>query len=237
MWRVDCHVHTEYSSDGIVPVKRIAGICKKKGLHCIAVTDHNTIEGALKLKEIVKDKLIVIVGEEIRTTAGEITGLFLQKRIPPELSVEETIHEIRRQNGLICVPHPFCRFRKSKLSVDVLRRIIDHVDIIEIFNSRNIVEEDNKAAYQFAVKNKKAMTVGSDAHLAYEYGRSYVEIKPFSNAAEFLMNLGSAGMVTKKGPLWVHIVTKTRKFIIGHWPLAIGKQEADARINHWLFNR
>ena len=214
MWHVDCHVHTEYSPDGKVPVKRIAGICKKKGLDCIVITDHNTIEGALKLKEIATDDLKVIIGEEINTSEGEITGLFLQECIPSGLSVEETLNEIRRQNGLICVPHPFCRFRKSKLGADALRRIIDQVDVIEIFNSRNIVEADNKSAYEFAINNKKAMYVGSDAHLACEYGRSYLKIKPFSNAAEFLINLGAAGTVTRKSPLWVHGVTKARKFVM-----------------------
>ena len=213
MWHVDCHVHTEYSSDGTVPVKRISGICKIKGLNCIAITDHNTIEGALMLKDIAKDELQVIIGEEIKSTEGEITGLFLQRRISPGLTAEETIYEIKQQNGLICVPHPFCRFRKSKLSVAALRRIIDQVDIIEVFNSRNIVEEDNKTAYKFAIENKKAIYVGSDAHLGYEYGKSYLRMRPFFSADEFRMNLRSAEAVARKSPLWVHAATKTRRFI------------------------
>lgn len=215
MWQVDCHVHTEYSSDGVVPVDKIVDICRHKGLQCIAVTDHNTIEGALRVKEAAKDDLHVIVGEEVKTSEGEVIGLFLHKHIPPGLTVGETVNEIKRQNGLVYIPHPFCRFRKSRIDFAALQRIIDHVDIIEVFNSRNIVKEDNERAYRFAAISKKAVAVGSDAHLGYEYGRSYLRIRPFSNADEFLVNLKSAGTVTRRSPLWVHIVTKAGGVIHG----------------------
>ncbi len=217
IWRMDCHVHTEYSADGVVPVDKIVGICRQRGLHCIAVTDHNTIEGALRAKEAAKDRLHVIVGEEVKTSEGEVTGLFLQYHIPPGLSPEATIYEIKQQGGLVCIPHPFCRFRRSRLGFTALKRIIDQVDIIEIFNSRNFNDEDNTTAYRFAVNNNKTMSAGSDAHLGYEFGRSYVSIQPFSNAGEFLANLASAVVVAKQSPLWVHAVTKVKKFTKFRW--------------------
>lgn len=211
MWCIDCHVHTEYSSDGFVTVKKVIDICRKKGLHGIAVTDHNTIDGALKLKDMAQDSIFIIVGEEIETTEGEITGLFLKEGIPSNLSPEETIRRIKQQDGLVYIPHPFCRFRKSKLSFNTLQRVIDKVDLIEVFNSRNILDGDNESARYFALTNKKAVAVGSDAHLEYEYGMSYIKILPFSNSKEFKRNIVSAELVNIRSPLWVHLFTNVYK--------------------------
>ncbi len=85
------------------------------------------------------------------------------------------------------------------------------VDIIEIFNSRNILHADNKRAYSFAKDNKKLMLVGSDAHMGFEYGKSYIRIIPFCNAEEFKKNLSSAEFITRTSPLWVHFITKWNK--------------------------
>jgi len=104
---------------------------------------------------------------------GEITGLFLKEWVPPRFSLEDTIQKIKFQGGLVCITHPFCRFRRSKLKFETLRRIIESVDIVEIFNSRNILQADNKKAFIFARDNNKLMVVGSDAHIGYEYGKSY----------------------------------------------------------------
>lgn len=211
LWHIDCHVHTEYSSDGMVSLEKVADICRKKRLEGIAVTDHNTIEGALKLKEIVKDDIVIIIGEEIKTREGEITGLFLKRHIPSGLLPEDSIDRIKQQGGLVSIPHPFCRHRRSKLSRDTLMRIIEKVDAIEVFNSRNLTDSDNEYAYQFALETNKGMIVGSDAHLSYEYGMSYVEMPPFSDAETFKKNLVSAKLITRKGPLWTHLITKVNK--------------------------
>jgi predicted metal-dependent phosphoesterase TrpH len=208
MWNVDCHVHTTYSVDGKVPLDEVIGLCRKKGLDCIAVTDHNTREGALKLKDLAKNALQVVVGEEIKTIDGEVIGLFLQDPIAPGLTIEETVQNIRQQQGLVCIPHPFCRFRKSRISSEALGRIIDQVDIIEIFNSRTLIDKDNIYARRFALEHKKGMVVGSDAHLPCEYGMSYLAIKPFSRADEFMNNLVTSEVVMQKSPFWVHLVTK-----------------------------
>lgn len=211
LWRIDCHVHTEYSSDGMVSLEKVADICRKKGLEGIAVTDHNTIGGALKLREIVKDDLVIIIGEEIKTSEGEITGLFLKGHIPSGLLPEETIDRIKQQGGLVSIPHPFCRHRRSKLNRDTLMRIIEKVDVIEVFNSRNLTDSDNEYAYKFALETNKGMIAGSDAHLSCEYGMSYMEMPPFSDAETFKKNLVSAKFITRKGPLWAHLITKIKK--------------------------
>ena len=106
---------------------------------------------------------------------------------------------------------PFCRFRKSKLKLEPLLRITEKVDIIEIFNSRNTLNADNKKAYEFAKKHNKLMAVGSDAHLAYEYGNSFVRMHSFKTCEEFKRSLISANFMMRKSPLWVHLVTKWMK--------------------------
>ncbi len=215
MINIDLHIHTNYSFDGKVPIDKVVDIAKSKGLNGIAITDHNTIEGGLKLKDKMRNNgFILIVGEEIKTKEGEITALFLSKNIPQGLSPEETIERIKLQNGLVIIPHPFCRFRKSKLKTESLMRIIDAVDIIEIFNSRNIFNTDNKKAYALAKEHNKAMAVGSDGHLGYEYGRSYVKMDFFDDAQDFRRKLLSAEFVTQKSPLWVHFVTKWMKMTV-----------------------
>ena len=208
---IDPHVHTEYSSDSKVPIGQVIDISRRKGLNGVAITDHNSIEGALKLKDKVSDDFVIIVGEEIKTSEGEITGLFLKNQVPPGFSPEETIEKIKSQGGLVCVTHPFCRLRRSRLKFETLRRIMKMVDIIEIFNSRNIFQADNIKAYVFAKENNKLMVAGSDAHIPYEYGKSYIRISPFENADEFKRSLCSAEFVTRKSPLLVHFVTKWMK--------------------------
>lgn len=210
---IDLHVHTNYSKDGAVPIEKVVTLCRQKGLHGVGVIDHNTIEGALKLKTSPIDGFSIIVGEEIDTSEGEITGLFLKEWISPGLSPEETIDRIKQQGGLVYITHPFCRFRRSRLRLNALKRVVDRVDIIEVFNSRNIFHGDNKKAYAFAKDNKKLMMVGSDAHIAYEYGKSYIRISPFNSAEEFKRNLAGAEFVMRKSPLWVHFATKTKKVL------------------------
>ena len=189
----------------------MVGISKQKGLNGVAITDHNIIEGALRLKEDTSDDFVIIVGEEIKTSEGEITGLFLEEWIPSGLSPEKTIEKIKLQSGLVSITHPFCRFRRNKIKLESLTRIIEMVDIIEVFNSRNILHADNRKAYLFAKDNKKLMLVGSDAHIGYEYGKSYMKIIPFNNAEEFKRNLSSAEFITRTSPLWVHFISKWNK--------------------------
>ena len=106
---LDLHSHTYYSPDGITSPQRFVAACQRKGITCVAVTDHNTIRGALAVKEMAP--FLVIVGAEIRSREGEIIGLFLSDEVPPDLSAQETIERIRAQDGLVSLPHPLDRFR------------------------------------------------------------------------------------------------------------------------------
>jgi predicted metal-dependent phosphoesterase TrpH len=215
MLKADLHVHTCFSPDSLTSIDRLLDTCVKKGMGCIAVTDHNEIKGALLLQE--KAPFKVIVSEEIRTDQGEIIGYFLTRRIRPGLSLTRTISEIKDQGGLVCIPHPFDRFRTSRLQFKALKEIENEIDIIEVFNSRNVNSEDNKKAKEFALAKGTMVSVGSDAHWPWEIGLTYMNIPDFSDVESFRAALQSVSPVftgqLKKSGLLVHIGTKTLKLL------------------------
>jgi predicted metal-dependent phosphoesterase TrpH len=209
-FKIDLHVHTSYSPCSNLSLRSIENVARKRGLDGIAITDHNTIEGALELKSRAS-QLLVIVAEEIKTREGEILGYFLTDRIPPALSVRETIQEIRRQGGLVSIPHPFDTLRTARLGRAALEEIISEVDMIEIFNSRDLLQNTD-AEFIEAWKNKGVVpVVGSDAHQRWEIGKSYMIMEEFNSPQEFLANLRTAQSVYKKSSFWAHLVTKIVK--------------------------
>lgn len=191
--RLDLHVHTHHSLDSLMSYADVIRGTQRAGLDGIAITDHNTIEGALALQATAP--FLVIVGEEIKTTEGEIKGLFLRSAIRPGLSPEETIVAIREQGGIVCVPHPLDRLRHSALGRETLERIIDQVDVLEVFNARVLFERENLAAREIALAHGLAMSGGSDAHAPIEIGHGYVDIEPFDGPVSFLdaLRRGSVG--------------------------------------------
>ena len=187
MIKIDLHVHTCYSDDSLTPLDTIVEVCRRKGLDAVAITDHNAIEGALALHEIAP--FPVIVGEEIKTTRGEIIGLFLSEVIPKGLSPQETIAAIREQGGIVYVPHPLDRVRRSPVGPRVLDSILEQVDALEIFNSRVLLPSDNERARRLAEARGIPGGAGSDAHTAREIGRAYVEMPTFDGPEDFLDKL------------------------------------------------
>lgn len=201
-WQVELHCHTERSKDSLVKPEQIIRICGERGIDKIAITDHNTADGAIAMHKQLPD--LVIVGEEIMTTYGEILGYFMQETIPAGLSPEETIRRLRDQGAAISVSHPFDRFRKGAWQEADLLRIIDKVDAIEIFNARCLLPQDNAKAVAFAKQHHVLGTAGSDAHTRYEYGRGMVRVEPFEDAASFLNVLRHAEYITRLSPFYVH---------------------------------
>ena len=194
--KVDMHVHTKYSKDSLLSLEGLFSVCRRKGINCIAITDHNTIRGALEFQK--RFPLRVIVGEEIESKAGEIIGLFLKEEIPPGLSAGKTIATIKKQGGLVYLPHPFDRWRKASIDFKSIEPFWNEVDIIEVFNSRSLISSWNEQALELAGERRKPYGVGSDAHSEKEVGKSLVEIEDFHSPAEFVANLTRAKIIEKK---------------------------------------
>lgn len=209
--KIDMHVHTCYSKDATLSLQTIMETSRRRGLDGVAITDHNTIAGALALKEIAPWPFLVIVGEEIDTTKGEILGLFLKEEIPRGLTPEEAMARIREQGGLVGVPHPLDRVRRSAMGQVALLDILDELDFLEGFNSRVTFPSDNRKVQALAQAQGLPLTAGSDAHTAYEIGRAYVEMPPFNGPEDFLGSLAQGRILGYLTPLWIHIVTTWTK--------------------------
>jgi predicted metal-dependent phosphoesterase TrpH len=205
--RVDMHTHCEASRDSRTPVRVQAARIKEVGLDVVCATDHDTIEGALRLRELA-DGYRIVVGEEVSSADGDLIGLFLERPVPPGLSGEETIARIREQGGLVCVPHPFSRNRRFRIRRAALERLWPHVDCVETFNAREAFAQDNRRAAAFAAERAIPAALGSDAHTPWELGRAYLEMDDFADATGFLAALrGGAPHGTLAG-LGVHVRTR-----------------------------
>jgi len=214
--KADLHVHTCYSIDCLTPLERIVDRCLEIGINCIAVADHNTIAGALRLKEIAPFK--VIIAEEILTPVGEIMGLFLNKEVPPGLSPQETISRIRSQGGLVAIPHPFGRSLSWKSNLLTSTEILSQFDIIETFNSRTPFPSDIAKAQKLAKEQRKVASAGSDAHTLGEIGRAYVEMPEFNGPDDFLNSLAQGKIFWQKSSYLAHFAStwaRIRKQIFG----------------------
>jgi len=171
----------------------------------VAVTDHNTIRGALAVKEIAP--FTVIVGAEVRSSEGEIIGLFLSEEVPAGLSATETIERIRTQGGLVSLPHPLDRFRGG-VGADGLARLAPLVDIVEVMNARTTLGRDNDEAARLAAEHGLAGVAVSDAHSPWELGRAYVEAPSFEGPQEFLEALRWATCVGRPSTPLVHLISR-----------------------------
>lgn len=217
MLRAELHVHTRFSPDCTTPIGKLVERCQKVGVNCVAVTDHNTIQGALAVQEIAP--FLVIIGEEVKSAAGEITGLFLKEDIPAGLSPMDTVRHIKNQGGLVSIPHPFDRMRRSVILAPALEEVLPHTDIIEAFNARNTFASANGRAKALAQERGLLMSAVSDAHTLLELGRTYVEMPEFDGTPEgFKKSLQQGQLVTRRITPLIHFVTtftKLRQRLLG----------------------
>jgi glycosyltransferase involved in cell wall biosynthesis len=191
---VDLHMHTDHSSDCATPVEVLLATAKARGLGAIAVTDHNEISGALEAREKASG-IEVIVGEEVKTAdQGEVIGLFIEELIPRGLTLAQTIAEIKRQGGIVYVPHPFDRMHAVPDYAHLLA-VLDDVDAIEVFNPRVAIQEFNEEAARFAAKYRIPAGAGSDAHVAQGLGSVRIRMPEFDGPAEFMEALRAADIV------------------------------------------
>ena len=169
MYKIDLHTHSIESPDGSIKIEDYEKFIHEKKMDYIAITDHNSISYALEVKKILGDN--IIVGEEIMTLDGEIIGLFLLENIQPQLTLDETIELIKKQNGLVYVPHPLETLRKG-IGFENLNRIKDNIDIVECYNGRSLAMFPSQKLINWTKVNKKAYASSSDAHGKINYGRT-----------------------------------------------------------------
>jgi glycosyltransferase involved in cell wall biosynthesis len=197
---VDLHMHTDHSPDCATPVDTLLDTAKRVGLGAIAITDHNEISGALEARERA-DGIKVIVAEEVKTAdQGEVIGLFIEEKIPRGMTLQETIAEIRRQGGLVYVPHPFDRMHAVP-DYEHLLDVVTDIDAIEVFNPRVAFSAFNEEAARFAAKYRIVAGAGSDSHVAQGLGSVKIRMRDFDGPEEFLESLRDADIVRKRQSL------------------------------------
>ncbi len=193
----DLHMHTEHSHDCSVPVADLLDTAEAQGLGAVAITDHNTFAGAREGLELAAGRtLTVIPGEEVKTTAGEVIGLFLHEEIPRGMSMAETIAAIRDQGGIVYLPHPFDRLH-SIPDARTLHRHLAEIDVFEVYNAKLLLDGFNDEALRFAHKYNLTMGAGSDAHVVQAIGTGAVRMRAFETPEEFLISMRSAEVLRR----------------------------------------
>ena len=183
--KVDLHLHSNFSHDGRSSLEELVARCKECGLDRIALTDHNTVEGAITLAQMAPE--LAIVGEEVKTLEGEVVGLFITSRVAPYLPPEEVMDLFHGLGGLTYIPHPLDR-RRANFSAERMAELADRIDIIETYNPW-CEAAVNQAAARLAEDLGKVTATGSDSHAAHELGRSWMEVDAFGDPQDFLEKL------------------------------------------------
>ena len=205
----DLHMHTDHSPDCATPVDVLLDTAKRRGLGAIAITDHNEISGAHEARAQAQG-IKVIVSEEVKTAhEGEVIGLFIEEKIPRGMSLKETIDAIHAQGGLAYVPHPFDRLH-SVPDYEHLLKVVEDIDILEVFNARVIARGFNEEAQRFADKYRVVAGAGSDSHVAQGLGTVKIRMRDFDGPEEFLESLRDADILHKRKSL---IYLQSLKFI------------------------
>ncbi|HEX5368870.1 MAG TPA: PHP-associated domain-containing protein [Dehalococcoidia bacterium] len=212
----DFHTHSHYSRDSILNPRTFVERAQKRGLTCIAVTDHNAIEGAFVIQKLAPFR--VIIGEEVKTAEGEIIGLFLKELVPRGLSPEETIRAIHEQDGIAVIPHPYDIFRRSVLTDDAIERVKHEVDAIEGFNCRNILAKHDAKARDLASRVDKPTTLGTDSHSPWELGGACLELDDFETPQELLQSLRGGRIIGRRSLPMVHWISTYAKI---RWRLGL----------------
>ena len=206
MISLEFHCHTHASKDSLTRPVDLIATARRKGIDRVVVTDHNSIAGAREAQAIDPD--LIIIGEEIMTTRGEILAAFVQEEIPAYLTPQETIKQLKEQGAFISVSHPFDEMRKGGWKENDLLEILPFVDAIEVYNSRCMLPRYNRRAELFAKKHNVAGTVGSDAHAAFEVGRSLLLLDQFTGPEGLRQVIRGAKMKVKWSPWWVHFISR-----------------------------
>ena len=209
MLALELHAHTRASEDSLTRPADIVRVCERRGIDRIAITDHNSIRGALEAQALSPER--VIVGEEIMTTQGELLAYFVTEEIPARLEPLDVIARLRAQGAAISVSHPFDRYRGGAWREADLRVIAPLVDAIEVFNARCVHAEDNARALRFARELGLAGSVGSDAHTLREVGRARLLAVRADSAADLVAAFKAGQATTRLSSPAIHLASRGAK--------------------------
>ena len=190
--RGDMHLHSRWSFDCLNSPEALLSAARARRLDRIIVTDHNEIAGALAMREMEPER--VIVGEEVKTAEGfDVIGIFLSELIPRGTPAAETCTRIREQGGVVYLPHPFDGSRSG--GERLLNSLADYIDVVEVHNARCFPSSLNARAREWAREKGKLMGAGSDAHTVAELGRGYIEVPHFEPERESFLRALAKGRV------------------------------------------
>lgn len=196
-YKVDLHTHSYGSPDGGLTLRDYRYFLENNLLDYVAITDHNSVDTALKIQEELGELgKRIIIGEEVMTTAGEIIGLYLAKHVPAGLTPAETAARIHAQGGVVYIPHPFETVR-SGLLAPALNDIEPKVDIVEAWNGRALVGNRSSVAKLWAKQNEKAAASSSDAHGRFGWGYTYSVVESRPTAQNLVAQLSKATYSTR----------------------------------------
>lgn len=213
MYKIDLHTHSTDSPDGSLSIDDYRKIIGSKKLNYVAITDHNSIDYAKKIKQELGD--YVIIGEEIMTLVGEIIGLYLSEVINPNLSLEDTVRQIKKQNGLVYIPHPLATIRKG-IGLENLRDIIEQVDIVECYNGRSF----NSTIKDYLIDQFEGHDIvcasGSDSHGKIGFGRTMTITRDIPKRENLVMLLRDAKYVNRPAGLISRLYPTINRFRNSH---------------------
>jgi len=210
---IDLHCHTSASFDSLSDPRKVVRAAASRGLTHLVITDHDTIDGALRARDAAPDELTVIVGEEVRTADGDLIAAFLERPVRGRASAADTIAEVREQGGLVGIPHPFDRFRGSLLRDARMEALAPIVDWVETHNAR-LVGSGNERAAEFALQHGLPGVAVSDAHTLLEVGVAYSALDGDpSTPAGLLAALADCELVPGRASYAVRLWTPVAKGI------------------------
>jgi predicted metal-dependent phosphoesterase TrpH len=239
---LDLHVHTSASFDSLASPESQVRAAASRGLTHLAITDHDTIEGALAAREYVSREAVpvtILVGQEVKTSAGDLIAVFLTEAIESGLAPADAIAAVRAQGGLVGIPHPFDRLRGSLLAgssgssgsgadsaADADPGPADLaplVDWVEVHNARIMVGDGNERAAAFAREHELPGVAVSDAHSSLEVGVAYVAVDGDpSTPGGLLAALPEAQLITGRATYFVRAVTPVAKVV--QWARGRGRK-------------
>ena len=223
---MDLHCHTSASFDSLASPESIVRTAASRGLTHLAITDHDTIDGALVARDYVSREtfdLTILIGQEVKTSDGDLIAVFLEKPIPSGLSPTEAIAAVREQGGLVGIPHPFDRFRGSLLTGSEATTeeseagpaaIASLVDWVEAHNARIMVGRGNEQATLFAREHDLPGVAVSDSHSTLEVGVAYSVLEGDPSTPDGLLAaLPPVHLVTGRATYFVRAVTPVAKLV------------------------